>query len=666
MNTKKVRSPRLLWANFYCLLDTSSGASMSIRQILIQLTKAGYEIEIVGATNFDSDLGVTWIKDHQSEIKDKTYVNITENELYHQLAVTKSTYRHEMHHKEITNWYNLYITRLEEFKPDIVFFYGGQPVDYLIPHEARRRNIPSAAYLVNGNYQGVRWLADVDVVVTDTYATSSYYKEYGFSPTPCGKFIDTKKIIPKENKRKNILFINPSLAKGVGVAIQLAMLLEEKRPDIKFEVVKSRGDWDILLKEISTHLGSPRDSLTNVIVTPNTNDMRDVYGRARILLAPSLWWESGARVLAEAMLCGIPAIVTDHGGNSEMIKEGGIKLVLPKECYEKPYNKLPKMDLLLPLIDVICKLYDDEDLYKNYCNRAYKVGMREHNIENSTQKLMSLFEPLVEKRAGDLDHVEYQKLHHKHHLHMSEISAKSNKKEINKSKLFHKLKDGEKGLFIDCGGFDGCSAVKFIIQNPQFDAITFEPNPALWNHYADVPSTLIKKAVYTHGGHVSFTLDVTDADGSTLIDSKEVDYFGKIANNQCPKIDVESVDIAELVREVSKTYQHIVLKIDIEGAEYDVLEKLLKEDLVKYIESIYAEFHWHKCGFPESRHTALVNALHQQTQLVEWDALDYAVYHRSKEHKNKRADLVRKKLGDLYRYQNVSIKMMGLRAGESQ
>ena len=33
----KDRKPRLLWANAFCLLDTSSGASMSVRQMLLQL-----------------------------------------------------------------------------------------------------------------------------------------------------------------------------------------------------------------------------------------------------------------------------------------------------------------------------------------------------------------------------------------------------------------------------------------------------------------------------------------------------------------------------------------------------------------------------------------------------------------------------------------------------
>ncbi len=215
------------------------------------------------------------------------------------------------------------------------------------------------------------------------------------------------------------------------------------------------------------------------------------------------------------------------------------------------------------------------------------------------------------------------------------------------------LNDNERGLFIDCGGYDGCSAVKFILQNPRFDSLTLEPNPALWSYYNDVPTTLIKKAAYTHGDTVTFTIDETDADGSSLINSKKVDYWGNVANEDCPKIEVKCVNISELVRQAATLYQKIILKIDIEGAEYDVLEKLLEKDLVRHIAIIFAEFHWHKCGFPEIRHNQLIAALKQQTLVAEWNALDFAVYRQSDEIKRQRTATVKEKLGDLSRYQNM-------------
>lgn len=59
----KPRKPRLLWANVYCLLDTSSGASMAVREMLLQLARRGYEIAVLGATVFDNPRGITRLQD---------------------------------------------------------------------------------------------------------------------------------------------------------------------------------------------------------------------------------------------------------------------------------------------------------------------------------------------------------------------------------------------------------------------------------------------------------------------------------------------------------------------------------------------------------------------------------------------------------------------------
>lgn len=48
------RKPRILWASVNCLLDSSSGASMSVRQMLRQLVAADSDIRIIGATIFDA------------------------------------------------------------------------------------------------------------------------------------------------------------------------------------------------------------------------------------------------------------------------------------------------------------------------------------------------------------------------------------------------------------------------------------------------------------------------------------------------------------------------------------------------------------------------------------------------------------------------------------
>jgi len=414
------RKPRILWANPFCILDTSSGASISVRQILLQLLKNSFDIDIVGATNFDDEKGISRIQDQWDSIKknQSDIINIKDNGLVHRLLKTNSFKRNQMTVTESDRFYKLYISRLEEFKPDLVFFYGGQTLDYLISYEARIRKIPSAAYLVNGNYLATRWCQDVDLIITDTYATANFYKEkIGFNPIPVGKFIDQASIIAKKHERKHITLINPSWSKGAGIVAMIAAFLEKKRPDIIFEIVESRGNWSDIVEKVTTQVfNAPKQQLDNVIVSPNTSNIAEVYERSRIILGLSQWWESGSRVLAEAMLNGIPAIVSNYGGSPEMVGEGGIVFDLPSKCHEPPFNTLPSLYNIHPLISLVEKIWDDEPFYLSLVTKSLKQGFDLHQIDRSTRRIIDAFMPFINLKAGDQDFDKIIRNYHKHKL----------------------------------------------------------------------------------------------------------------------------------------------------------------------------------------------------------------------------------------------------------
>lgn len=413
------RKPRLLWANPYCLLDTSSGASMAVREQLLQLAHQGYELAILGATAFDtpkgiSRLGAQWALVAQARGEYKL-VHVQDGPLAHNLVPTASTHRDLMTSAECSLWLFHYLRLLNSFRPDCVYYYGGhQPLDLLIAREARVRGIPVAFYLANGNYSATAWCRDVDLILTDSQATADFYRDtFGYPVTPIGAFIDPAQVVAATHSRERVLMINPSLEKGVGLFIQIAMLMAERRPDIVFEVVESRGNWPEILKSVGQAMGRPVEELPNVVVTPNTPDMRPIYGRARLLLAPSLWWESSGRVLAEALLNGIPAIVTDRGGMPEMVGEAAVRLTLPPSYHEPPYNQLPKPALLEPLLARIERFYDDEAHYQTFVARAFEVGRSRHGLQANTARLIQALEPLVRQRAGDRDTAPLQRAAHK-------------------------------------------------------------------------------------------------------------------------------------------------------------------------------------------------------------------------------------------------------------
>jgi glycosyltransferase involved in cell wall biosynthesis len=400
------RKPRLLWASVYCLLDTSSGASMSARQMLLQLVQQGYEVSLVGATVFDHERGTAGLTGQWSQVQTNRgrLVALTDGPLEHRLYVTASTQRGLMTSTEESAWFALYQRALRQFRPDVVFYYGGKPLDWLIPAEARARGIPAVFYLANGNYSDTRWCRDVDLVLTNSQASADLYgRTLGLRPVPVGTFIDPARVVALQRTPRHVLFVNPTLEKGVVLVVRLAMLLEQRRPDIVFEVVESRGKWAEILRTVSGAIGAPRESLANVVVTPNSADMRPIYARARLLLAPSLWWESSGRVLVEAMLNGIPAIYTEQGGMPEVVQDGGVAFKLDAVFHQKPFTRVPTAELLEPLLQRLEMLFDDEALYNQLAARARRVGQTRHSLQVSTPRLLQALQPLTALRAGDAD-----------------------------------------------------------------------------------------------------------------------------------------------------------------------------------------------------------------------------------------------------------------------
>ena len=189
-----------------------------------------------------------------------------------------------------------------------------------------------------------------------------------------------------------------------------------------------------------------------------------------------------------------------------------------------------------------------------------------------------------------------------------------------------------KGLFIDCGGYDGCSAIKFLLLNSNYEVVSFEPNPELWKYYEGIPTTLIKKAVYVYDGKVDLYIDPVDADGSSLFKEKKIDYTGKVKNEDCPVVNVDCVDLSSYVESVSGKYEHIALKLDVEGAEYDVLEKILSDNTIKYIDRLLCEFHWEKASISRERHDRLINSLNTNLIVEEWDALEFSIHGQEQSH----------------------------------
>ena len=173
-----------------------------------------------------------------------------------------------------------------------------------------------------------------------------------------------------ETTRENVTFINPHPKKGVAIALDVA----ERCPDIPFAFVEAWG----LPPEVRESLLKRLATLPNVTLRPPTRDMKSVYGRAKIVIAPSQWEEAFGRVAVEPQFSGIPVIASARGGLPEAVGPGGI-LMDPGADADA-------------WAQTVRRLWNDPALYAEKSRAARDYANRpEMNPSNQIDRLLEIF-----------------------------------------------------------------------------------------------------------------------------------------------------------------------------------------------------------------------------------------------------------------------------------
>ena len=147
--------------------------------------------------------------------------------------------------------------------------------------------------------------------------------------------------------------------------LRLADMLGGRRPDIPILVVQSGRDAGLL----NSVPGIDFKRYPQIMAAPPTPQPADYLALTRVLLAPSVWAEPFGRVAAEALVNGIPPVVSDRGGLPEAVggdfAAGGAGFVRPlPECVDGQPPRLPSEEEMRPWFDTVCSLWDDTALYR--------------------------------------------------------------------------------------------------------------------------------------------------------------------------------------------------------------------------------------------------------------------------------------------------------------
>jgi len=153
-----------------------------------------------------------------------------------------------------------------------------------------------------------------------------------------------------------------------------------------------------------------------------------------------------------------------------------------------------------------------------------------------------------------------------------------------------------KYIYIDGGARIGESIEILLDKREELkgcDSYLFECNPAHINTLNDIKfnnnnyNFIIKnEALWVENVEKDFYLSIDKWGdlGCTLKPEKK-----ELLDINNP-IKVKCVDLSQFLKSF-KDDEYIILKLDVEGAEYDILEHLIKEGTINKIKELYVEFH---------------------------------------------------------------------------
>lgn len=240
------------------------------------------------------------------------------------------------------------------------------------------QGVPLVVYLRNVEFHelagDLRELRSAHYIANSEFTARTYKDKFGIESTVIPPTINPAHYATTTSGQY-VTLINPYNEKGFELAVRIA----ERCRDIPFLFVESwklADDHRARIEETIAPLG-------NVRLESRTNDMKTVYGRTKVLLAPSKWEEAWGRVASEAHCSGIPVVGSRRGGLPEAIGSGGIVL-----DYDAP------LDLWVAGVRL---LWDDQVEYERLSEAAREFSRRPQ-LEPDAQ--FATFMGVLEKAAA--------------------------------------------------------------------------------------------------------------------------------------------------------------------------------------------------------------------------------------------------------------------------
>jgi FkbM family methyltransferase len=162
-----------------------------------------------------------------------------------------------------------------------------------------------------------------------------------------------------------------------------------------------------------------------------------------------------------------------------------------------------------------------------------------------------------------------------------------------------------RNVFIDLGSHYGRITARFMLSplyRPDFEIYCFEANPTFDSRvYAAYPPgcKVIKKAAWLFNGEIELYINTNrpNIQGSSVCREK---ITGNLDKDH--PVTVSCIDFPAWLIENFSIDDNIIVKSNIEGAEYDLFDKMIWDGTIHFIKRLFLRTHWNKIGMPQAEH----------------------------------------------------------------
>ena len=404
---------RILLAIHNAYTDSTSGAAHSLRILMQWLKDGGHECRVLGTARFDArppdDLDghlreldvplqrnppsksfVRSVRKPANTVVGRPTVEFTLEEVPVTMLLTRAQPGSQADRLECEQFLFLLDGVFQHFKPDLLVTYGGHTVVQEAMSRARHRGVLTVFTLRNYGYDDRGFFKHVDHVFTcSPYLSETYRQKMGLQSTGIESPIEWAEVEAPDDMRRFVTFVNPSLAKGSMLFARVADMLGARRPDIPILVVQSAASAG-LLNDIP---GLDFGKYPHIMAAPATQRPADFFALTRILLVPSAFHEPFGRVAAEALINGIPPLVSERGALPETVRGAGRVLRLPDWLTDQT-RELPSVEEAQPWFDAICELWDDQRAFAAASEQARAAADRWYAEPVMRQRYLDYFASL--------------------------------------------------------------------------------------------------------------------------------------------------------------------------------------------------------------------------------------------------------------------------------